>query len=761
MFKKLLFIFLLIFSVFGLIACDGGENTDDIDTTENIDVPVNLAITAKTLTWDAVVGATGYIIYVNNEEKQTVTTTSYDFSSLSGDNLVFQVVTKAPSGMDNSAKSVTIAYMANPTAEITAINLVLDQMIPNGPEGIAEELVRKGVTGTNMQTLKTAFDLLRTEINAAQNDPLLVNAAVKKFLATDISYEAIVSAGLVAMVPQMDYQIAEVQEEITYYQDMIDEYGPDEYYESRVSELNEQKTIMTDMKSMLVDSRDEMVLVASNTIQYLIDFQKQITNDLITKIDDIVEAENTSELTAAEFVVVKDEIIDLFLENMPSLDDLALVYELLATGYGQLLESNEFTTLLSSSSASFAATTKLSMEFMLKLLDSFDNAFFTEVLALVNGDNSDEVIGSEIAILVVTYVKNFKDDNEALIDAIEAVFTEAQKEALYQGYMQTVAALIEKSGADVGTIIISSDITYAMMNDVQAVFEDMMDKLVTKFVGTDGELLRKIVIVNSFTYDYNWQTYEPENYRNVATGETYADEDAYYEARAEADFVVLKEAISYYAPTLGTLTDNQITSIIDLLVAGVPVSEIALQLEMTVIEAQAIVDLVEGLLRSVLPDLNNLVKGIMNYIVSNDIITKMQTLQSDIESYFVTTYGANYYDNPAYYEDDYESSVTAIFMAKHLNSFFTSANQTLVRGIITDVATFAKNESIYSFMEATLTDITDAETKLNDVFDDLISLSAIIKDYNASALTTEQILKIQELTDLFINFSFGPEQKTQ
>ncbi|HOH18666.1 MAG TPA: hypothetical protein PK087_05025, partial [Bacilli bacterium] len=105
MFKKLLFIFLLIFSVFGLAACDG-DDTPDVDKTESVDVPINLAISGKVLTWDAVEKATGYIVYVNDVEKKTVTTTSYDFSSLSGENLIFQVVAKAPKGMNNSAKSV-------------------------------------------------------------------------------------------------------------------------------------------------------------------------------------------------------------------------------------------------------------------------------------------------------------------------------------------------------------------------------------------------------------------------------------------------------------------------------------------------------------------------------------------------------------------------------------------------------------------------------------------------------------------------------
>ncbi|HOH18525.1 MAG TPA: hypothetical protein PK087_04295, partial [Bacilli bacterium] len=107
MLKKFLFIFLLLFSVFGLAACNDDNKPKE---TESVDVPVNLVISDKVLTWDAVAKATGYIVYVNDVEKATVTTTSYDFSALSEEKLVFQVVAKAPKGMTNSQKSAALSY---------------------------------------------------------------------------------------------------------------------------------------------------------------------------------------------------------------------------------------------------------------------------------------------------------------------------------------------------------------------------------------------------------------------------------------------------------------------------------------------------------------------------------------------------------------------------------------------------------------------------------------------------------------------------
>ncbi len=746
MLKKLLFIFILIFSVFGFAACDGGE-TPDIDITESVGVPTNLAVNGKVLTWDAVATATGYIVYVNGEEKQTVTTTSYDFSSLSGDNLLFQVVAKAPKGTNDSVKSSTVAYMANPQAEITAINVVLGEMMGEAPEGVAEELVRKGMTGTQAQAMKAAFEVMQTEMDTAEGDPKLTNAAMKKFLATDMNIEAVAGAGLVMMLPQLDNSILNIQDEIDYYQDMIDEYGPDEYYESRVDEYTEQKQMMVDMKAMIEDSRDELALVVANTVNYLVDFQSKITDTLIDKIVDLVETEDTTQLSASEIIVVKDEVVDLLLDNLPASADLALVFKVFGAFAGEMLDNTDFSSLLTNASAQFSASTLLSIEFALKMIDSFDLAFFTDVLEHVNSEEVEQVVQSEIAILVISQVKEFKDANQALLDQIDAIFTDQQKEDLYNGYFDAMMELTNKyMGMSSMSVMV---FPYATMISGSEVFEDMADKFLTKFVDSDGELLRKIVIANSFTFDYDYENWEQINFRNEATGEVYADEVSYYEAEQEANVAITKEAITYYAPTLGTLTNDQINSVIDMVVEGVPVSDLALQTGKTELEIQTIVDLAETLLRNATVDANTLLKNFMNYVVANDLITKAKEMDDHIENYYVTTYGEDYFNNPNFYDDEYERNYSVIFVAKHANTFFNSANKTLVENVITDIATFAKNEEIYSLIQMTLTEVTDMETLVNDVFDDLILLSATIKDYNAANLTAAQLLKIEEFLTAF------------
>ena len=105
--------------------------------------------------------------------------------------------------------------------------------------------------------------------------------------------------------------------------------------------------------------------------------------------------------------------------------------------------------------------------------------------------------------------------------------------------------------------------------------------------------------------------------------------------------------------------------------------------------------------------------------------------------------------------EEYDHNMTIIFISKHLDAFLTSANQSLVRGIISDVATFVKDESIYPLLGASsVADVTEMETMVNDTFDELVTLVSVIKDYNAETLTLEQEEKIIDFSSL-VEFLFG------
>ncbi|MCK5732460.1 MAG: hypothetical protein KAH13_05545, partial [Tenericutes bacterium] len=224
--KRLLLLSFIAVLSFLLIGCNNGGSDLDIDLDEFISAPLNLSISSKTLSWDEVETADGYLVYVGGEEEDSVNTNSFDFSDLTGDNLIFQVKTKAPRGMQDSGFSASVAYVANPTQELTEINSAYSAMInslsgpslPDSlPEGFAEELVRKGMIGSEFETMMTSFISLQTNMATTST----INGQFElfdTFLSSVDNVEAFVSASVITFLEEMlQTQISELQSELVMY----------------------------------------------------------------------------------------------------------------------------------------------------------------------------------------------------------------------------------------------------------------------------------------------------------------------------------------------------------------------------------------------------------------------------------------------------------------------------------------------------------------------------------------------------------------
>ncbi|HOW38231.1 MAG TPA: hypothetical protein PLZ76_04915, partial [Bacillota bacterium] len=122
--KRLIVLVLMLFAAFGFVACNGtttgGSTTPtQVTASEQAAAPTGLSISGKVLSWTAVPNITQYVVYVDGTERATVSATTYDFTAITGDRLIFQVVAVGRQGVLDSPKSASVAYVANPAQEIT------------------------------------------------------------------------------------------------------------------------------------------------------------------------------------------------------------------------------------------------------------------------------------------------------------------------------------------------------------------------------------------------------------------------------------------------------------------------------------------------------------------------------------------------------------------------------------------------------------------------------------------------------------------
>ncbi|MCK7486877.1 MAG: hypothetical protein MZU97_16280 [Bacillus subtilis] len=313
-------------------ATTGSTSTTVTTTTalQRLQTPTGLSIAGTVLSWNPVTGATGYAVYVNDVFQANTTATTYNFSALSGTQLLFRVVAKAPTTgiLIDSLQSASIAYQTNAAAEIEAINGMLDGFIAGGSTGFAAELVNKGMTAEEFQAFKTAVETFQQSL-PEDNNLNAANAALTTLLSIDTNIEALISGMMITLDEQMARDIDSLNHEMEVCQEYIDVYDNEWMCDRPMSSIESEKATVEMMIELLAAEKEQMVLVATNAAEYFIDLQSHLSNTLLTNLQALMESEG--ELNTSEIVVIKNEIVQMLLDNMPPVEDTTLLFQLFAS----------------------------------------------------------------------------------------------------------------------------------------------------------------------------------------------------------------------------------------------------------------------------------------------------------------------------------------------------------------------------------------------------------------------------------------------
>ncbi len=738
--KKLVFLFLMAFAVIGFIGCN--NNPVDIDITEFVEAPTNLSISGTTLTWNAVTGAKGYIIYVNDIEEATVKTNSYNFGSLQGSVLIFKVQTQASTGYKDSALSVSIAYMANKAQEITAINTVLgNQGMSFIPNGFAEELANKGMTSTDLTAIFASATTFSEAVNTSGVGMLDINSALKTFMEINMNVEALLSAVLVTIVP------GAIEDKISLLEDELADYeGFEEYYADYIAQLESEILMYQNLQTALSESDEATLMALTETINYLIAFQADIDNVFLTKINDLVNDETMSfsTLNPSEIIVIKDEFVAILRENIPTMEQMVLLYEVVNI-YSQLMTSESETEIVFPEyTTKYAAKAILMFQAGIEFIDTFDLSFVTEVktLGIEFSGVSEEMFSAELGILFTKYVDKYLNDNQNLMDQIDEVFTEAEKAEIFNAFLSSIDAMLPSQdgetamGTEQSAIYMTflegiQNLTYEQVDAIYNILDTASDALLDSFVETDGEIVRLIVIMNGYRLSFNDYDYS-DYYENTVLGETYDTYEEYDAARNLTGAELFSQIIIHFGVLFDELTNDDVEAIVDLLMVVLPFDALVDAEELTTTQLATFKTNVENLLTNQLPNLLQLGKNLFKYIADEEM---MEDLLAEMP------------DNP--FSDDDSMYFYIVFFADYYYRFMGSANKNLITGISSAVFTFLKTAEYRELSGMLIADITNIETGFNDALNFTISETNVFRSYNADpdALTLAQMNRID---------AFGP-----
>ena len=713
--KKIFSLFIMVFAMVGFVACNNGGSELDLDLEEEIAFPINLKIEGKVLSWDPVENAKGYIVYANDEEVDQVSETSYDFSDLEGERLIFTVITKAPRGMKNSAHSASIAYIENKEEEIQAVQLALDNSEMDMPEGFAEEIVNKGMLASEFQVTLTALLAFEEEMDTVSN-PQEFYDSVSAMMDEVSNPEPIISAFVKFSLPdtiQADIDNYELM--IQQYQVMIDQYGDfGGYYQDSIDYYNEQILSLEEMLETMDESSDQIVKAVLVVIEYLMQVESMITEDLVTKMIELSETESLADLNPEEVILIKDEIVNILNETLPSVSDVTITINTLFSMSSIVEETNGISLPTMDNTEKMAGTMLLSFEAFIRFIDNFDLKFFQDIKAIGVSEETDNMKEARSSILMINYVDKYLEENETLLDQIEDVYTEEEKEEMFNDYMAELDDLTDSGSAGMVMIYSFSDLTFDQMMNLQVIFDESLNDLLDAFVESEGQLL---ILQAQFT------DLEEEFWSKTVNGPDYAEYDfnkQVYQFKIADQVVYLlnsvvsERSLSDYEEVSGFIIKTFLP-----LVFG-SMTDMSMMMEPTItIEDNPMITVLETFMDSTTEEQYKLIQSLVAFLDEKDIF---MDYVNDFTDAYSEDYDAIYSDDNQYFQ--------MIFMLSAYDQYMSSSNRDNIDELLTQLGVMFEDDMFSSYE---LDGYIAAVTSVLDYFDEVASEVADMDFSNLSA----------------------------
>ncbi len=745
--KKLVLVLFGLLLTFGIVGCNSSGSEIDIDLDEFIGTPSNLTISGTVLNWAAVDDADGYIVYANDEEVDKVKTTSFDFGSLEGSRLIFHVRARAPRGMQDSPLSAQVAFVANKDAEIAAANVALISMDINLPEGFSAELVEKGMLGTEVEDLVTGFDEFQTSmINAEGFDSLFT--AFDDLLAEFDNIEALVSALVKTMLPeQLQASIDNLNENINMYTDLIEENPDYGYmYEERKVEAEAEKAMLEDLLTQIETDADQLVLAITSTIEYFMSIQAMISEDLIDTIIGLSETEELSDLNVTEMVLVKEEMVTILTETMPTQEDMVLIMEVYELVMGALGTDTNSDTTVENYMGRSAAQSLYSLEVMINFLDTLDLEYFTALKGFYNSDLTEDMASAESTILTIKYFKTFKDDNQGLLDTINEVFTEEEKELLFDEYTSALDELPVDEYEDIYESL--KNLNFQTLIYLQGVLEDSFDVLLDAFIDRDGEIVRLSAILAGFQ-----RLYYEDTYVNSTLDIEYDNRSEYRHAEALYNYQLMEEMVYLVNAVVQELNADDYEKVIEVLFDILPVGSSMLYGNITDASSTSMLGML-GVFELVFTTSGEgqleLAQNLAKFMVDEKVFEQLYNLQVSLDTYLKAEFGDDYMSVEGYWDDTYFENAMLILASEFYTEFMTNSNRDLVDGILVEVFIGMLDDDFQSMTDLTDAEVATMETSVGDLLDYISEELDDMKDFDAENLSLSDLNKIE-------NFQMGFE----
>jgi len=713
MIKKVLILGVLLFAAIGFIACNGYTLPTDLTIPD-------LTTTGSSSTTTEAPGTT-----TTTGEPGTTTTTVEPGTT---------TTTVAPT-------TTTTVTTADPLLETAAINAILDTMEIEVPAAFASTLVSHGMTSSEFSLFIAAFmNFVGTAM--ATEDPMIVNTALKTFLVGDYNYEALLAAAMLMLPVQLDEEIADIDAEIALLDPMYESYAKD------LADKQQDRAMMQTMKAAVLENEEEMLVVAVNTLDYLIAFQADIDNDMLS---DLISLSSGTMPSMAEIMIIKNEIVAILMENLPAVADMVLVDQLMLAFEEAFMGTSAFTTQLGLLSTENATATRLSMQLMLEFIGSIDESFVNSVMVTIGSQTEEALIVRDMVLLVANYIEDFMVDQAVLIAQLSAVYTEAQIEALVNSLISSLVTYATAAGVPAEALAIitflTSNLSYDLLIGSANVVAELAMNLFIYFRTSEGAIVELILEMNGFYSEKGMVSIFRNDYLNLV----YDNYTAYNLAEEQAKIRMIDELFNYVNAVMSDLSAADIDAFVNLIVALLPQPLIASETGLTTEQVSALVTLIDGAITDQSANVLAFLNAIIDYIVVNDVVGGVGTMRAVVAAYYEGLYGVNFKWTEGYGTDvsQYDMITSILFGCQQIDPFLTEANLGYLNAVSAKLFDVLSDPNMLLVTGMTVETVNAMETNINGAGAAFREYVIAIKNFPEYALlTNEQIITIFEFADL-------------
>jgi hypothetical protein len=496
--KKIFLLVLMIFSVFALVACK-----DEVDPT--LEAPTNVEISDEgLLTWDAVSGADSYIVYIDQRPIEVLEGTSLDLTTenlLVGNRLISVVTVKGESqSLPSTVLTYTVVQLSDPAVVIDGVLEILN------PEYTSADMVRADFDFDweyeeylNMLRMTEAYAEAVTSINMTEANALGFFDELNDMMQSEQGPD-----NLSALMTEME---------------MLDTYDIDAYtaatiiyhllivsLEMQVEQSTAQEVYEVENGMDLEEMLDALEANPAITIQsleividFLLTFKDSLSTNVIGLLDDAIEG---TELSVNEIIIIKDEVVGILQDAMPSVTEFAFLYSSLMTISGAITGQDMSGYL---PHADFLAEVNhLEISIVLEFIASVDAQTVEDIQTLVEamdmGMGSDPEKAIDLVLYIMTYISDFKDANAELFadydelmqdEALEDLFGLAIDQVIYQ--IENDPYMDETEAAMAVEMLEAFKAEYDTIRATMDIFATIGENLFNEFVSSEAALFYAIL----------------------------------------------------------------------------------------------------------------------------------------------------------------------------------------------------------------------------------------------------------------------------